>query len=145
MRRLLERLTIRLWLVAALLMAVTPGKGLVVCVAPEGSYSIELSFEKAGCSGCPEMADAISDANDTPGLADPADCPCSDYPVITGNADARFKPTPLHADLGAFARVPVSFVASIAPDRARVTPTAAWADLGIDPGLIALRTVVLRV
>jgi hypothetical protein len=145
MRRFLERLTMRLWLVAAFLMAVTPGKGLVLCVAPEGSYSIELSFEKAGCSGCPEMADATRDVNESAALGNPADCPCSDYPVITGSADVRFKPTPLHPDLGAFARVPVSFVAAIAPDRPRVTPTAAWAPLGVDPGLTALRTVVLRV
>jgi hypothetical protein len=143
--RTLEKFAVQLCFVAALLMGISPGQGLVLCVGSEGSCSLELAFGDARCGGCPEISEQARTQDGRATLEDPADCPCSDYPVVTGNAEARSKLTTLNLDGSSFARVPVSFVASIAPQHARVASAAARAGPGVDPRLTALRTVVLRV
>jgi hypothetical protein len=143
--RSLERLTVRLWLAAAVLMGVSPGQGLVLCVGPEGTHSLELAFDEARCGGCPELSEPAPSQDGRAALRHPADCPCIDYPVITGNGEARSKPRPVDFDMGQLARVPAPFATSIAAHHAQAAPAAARVGPGIDPRLTALRTVVLRV
>jgi hypothetical protein len=141
----LERLTVRLWLLAAILMGASPRQGLVLCVGPEGTYSLEVALDEARCGGCPEVSEPVQSQDGGAVLGDSADCPCSDYPVITGSGEARSKPRPVDVDMGHLARLPVPFAASIEAHHAHAAPAAVQVGPNIDPRLTALRTVVLRV
>jgi hypothetical protein len=141
----LEKFMARLCLLAAVLMGLSPDQGLVLCVGPEGTYTLEVASDESSCDGCPEVSDPARGGEEHATLEDPATCPCSDYPVLAGSSEARSKPKLIDIDLGQLARIPVPFGAAIdalCVRRASATPRVGP---GIDPRLTELRTVVLRV
>jgi hypothetical protein len=134
------------WLCLALALALgaVPTRGLVLCVGPEGSVSVEMASAEDHCGGCSEIA-AENASDEARGLYDGTQCPCTDIPVVRA-ADAAGKifntvePIPhwivaLQPSLGEHRILPRAFDRC---DRAHAAPPNGARTLD------ALRTVVLH-
>lgn len=72
-------------LVAVLLMDVSPVRGLVLCVEPDGTAALETPAQGSGCGDC-EGAQALPSADEVAArFGDDADCSCIDIPVPSTN------------------------------------------------------------
>lgn len=132
-------------LAVALLVGLSPGQRLVLCIGPEGTLSFEMASEDASCGGCPEVAEQTRDQGGRSTLGEPAECPCSDFLVVGGDAAARATPRPIDVDIGQLADLPVPLAASIVARHGSAAPRAARIRPGLERALTALSTVVLRV
>lgn len=115
----LHRLTTWLCLVATLLMGISPGQALVLCLEPDGSMTVELASGAIRCGGCPEGASCPEGKSGsrevTVPAVDPSDCPCIDIPLVLGGEQDKLKLKQIDLPVSPLPALPAATVLTLEP------------------------------
>jgi hypothetical protein len=109
----LHRLTTWLCLVATLLMGISPGQALVLCLEPNGGVTVELASDANRCGGCPD--DASGSREGTVPAADHPDCPCIDIPLVLGGKQDQLELKQVDLPVSPPAALPAATVLTLEP------------------------------
>jgi hypothetical protein len=112
----LHRLTTWLCLVATLLMGISPGQALVLCLEPEGGVTVELASEANRCGGCAD--DTTGSREPAVPAADPSDCPCIDIPLVLGGEQDQLELKQIDLPVSPTAALPAATVLALEPGAA---------------------------
>lgn len=80
---LLRQLTAWVCLLVTFALGAVPARGLVLCLGPEGTVSVEVAPDGEHCGGCSEIATEAAPLDDEGRGDDLSSCPCTDIPVVT--------------------------------------------------------------
>ena len=76
------------------LVGVTPAKGLVLCLEPDGTVALEVGDLDSGCGGC------TPDGGQEPsGSTSEENCPCIDIPIFSLGEQTQVQPRTVEISL----------------------------------------------
>jgi len=137
----LQRLTTWLCLVATLLMGISPGQALVLCLEPGGGVTVDLASEENRCGGCADDASGWTET--TVPAADLSDCSCIDIPLVLGGEQDQLELKQIDLPVSPPAALPAATVLTLEP--AAVTCQSRPDTPRPAQSLALLRSVVLLV
>jgi hypothetical protein len=143
MRRGARNLTAWLVLAVCLLASVAPAQALVLCFEPDGRAVLETASND-GCEGCPGTGEApLAVVEDG---VDAGSCACIDIPLprSSDEPEARLKSGEPRPPCALFLP-PLAVVAASLAEPPPALALAPRAPPRQAPGLLSIRTVILRV